>query len=140
MTTSRHTEHPCAACTPVQAATVTHLEGLPAVCVGARAAPVQDARQHHALHVGSRQGQQVVQALVPGLEGPQARGVLAQALGHSPQQPRSAVPAVGGRQSFRQLIQVWPASIAWCVCTRAGLRPTAAPFCISCSTRQPHTF
>ena len=79
--------------TPVQAATATHLERLPAVCIRARIAPLQDARQHHALHVGACQGQQVVQALVPGLKGPQARSVLAQALGHRPQQSCSAVPA-----------------------------------------------
>ncbi len=54
------------------------------------------------LYVCTRQGQNVAQALVPGMELAQAARVLVQALRQREQQPPCAVPALGQR---RQPIQ-----------------------------------
>ena len=70
-----------------------HLDGLARIQVLALVGALQDVGQHDSLHVCSGQLQQVIQALVPGLESPQLACVLAQPHGHCVQQPGCAIPA-----------------------------------------------
>lgn len=71
-----------------------HLEALAAVSIRALVDPFNEVRVDDGLNVRPRQGQNVAQALVPGMELPQAARVLVQALRQREQQPPSAVPAV----------------------------------------------
>ena len=69
-----------------------HLQAFPAVGIGALVDALDEVVVHHRLNVRARQRQDVAQALVPGMELPQAAGVLIQALRQREQQPASAVP------------------------------------------------
>lgn len=70
-----------------------YLDGLACIQVLTLVGALQHVGQHDSLHMRSGQLQQVVQALVPGLEGTQLAGVLAQPHRHCVQQPCCAVPA-----------------------------------------------
>ena len=69
-----------------------YLQAFPAVGIGALVDALDEVVVHHRLNVRARQRQDVAQALVPGMELPQAAGVLIQALRQREQQPASAVP------------------------------------------------
>ena len=69
-----------------------HLQAFPAVGVSARVDALDEVVVHHRLDVRARQRQDVAQALVPGMELPQAAGVLVQALRQREEQPAGAIP------------------------------------------------
>ena len=80
-----------------------HLERLSAVCIRALVDAVNEVHIDHRLYVRARKGQNVAQALVPGMELAQAARVLVQALRQRKQQPPCAVPALAqGHQPIRQ--------------------------------------
>ena len=67
---------------PMHVPKLADLEGSAAVCIRALRDGSQEAVKHQALNVGACQGQQVVQAPVPSLEGAHLGCVLPKAQGH----------------------------------------------------------